>query len=208
MNPELDSYFIDGCGRCSHFATPECKVNLWKDGLVQLRRIVLDCGLSEEKKWHHPTYTHGSKNIVLIHSFKDYYGISFMKGSLLKDPEKILTQPTENMQAGRQIRFTTAKEVVDQEATIKAYIYEAIEVEKAGLEVKFKDTSEFEVPEELDWIFNEDPEYKAAFEALTPGRQRGYLLHFNQPKQSKTRTSRIEKAREKVFSGRGYNERY
>lgn len=179
----------------------------WQKEFKQLRKIVLDCQLTEDYKWMHPCYTLNGKNVVLIHGFKEYCALLFHKGALLKDAEKILIQQTENVQAARQIRFTNLSEIIGQEAKIKAYIYEAIEVERLGLEVKMKQTAEFDMPEELEEALNADTELKAAFEALTPGRQRGYLLHFSQPKQSKTRMSRIEKNIPRIFEGKGWNDR-
>jgi uncharacterized protein YdeI (YjbR/CyaY-like superfamily) len=154
----------------------------------------------------HPCYTLKGKNVVLIHEFKEYCALLFHKGALLKDTENILVQQTENVQAARQIRFTNIDEIIGLESTIKAYIFEAIEVEKAGLEVKMKKVSEFDIPQELQQKFKEDPALKTAFKALTPGRQRGYLLYFSQAKQSKTRVSRIEKYIPKIFDGKGVND--
>lgn len=182
------------------------KAKKWQEEMTLLRRIILDCGLTEEIKWMHPCYTLNNNNIVLIHGFKEYCALLFHKGALLKDAESILVQQTENVQSARQVRFTNLQEVVDLEATIKAYIYEAIEVEKAGLQVKLKKTSEFNMPEEFQKKLDEYPDLKTAFEALTPGRQRGYLLHFAQPKQSKTRESRIEKSIPHIFEGKGLND--
>ncbi|WP_420575319.1 YdeI/OmpD-associated family protein [Ekhidna sp.] len=179
----------------------------WKEEYAHLRQIVLGCDLTEELKWGHPCYTFKGDNIVLIHGFKDYCALLFHKGALLKDIEKILVQQTENVQSARQIRFTNIKEIGRFQSTIKAYIYEAIEVEKAGLKVAKKKTKDFPMPDELNAIFEKDPEFKAAFEALTPGRQRGYLLHFSDAKQSSTRTSRIEKAKPRIYEGKGWNER-
>ena len=179
----------------------------WQAESKQLRRICLDCGLRETFKWMHPCYTFDGKNIVLIHGFKNYCALLFHKGVLLKDAENLLVQQTENVQLQRQLRFKTVTEILNLEATIKAYIFEAVEVEKAGLKVKTKKTSDYEVPEELTKAFKEDPELKTAFKALTPGRQRGYLLFFSQAKQAKTRESRIKKYTPKIFAGKGHNER-
>jgi uncharacterized protein YdeI (YjbR/CyaY-like superfamily) len=206
MNSKVDPYFVDGCGRCPLAATPECKVNHWRAELKYLRALVLDSGLSEELKWGVPCYTLQNNNIVLIHAFKEYCALLFFKGALMKDPEGILIQQTENVQAGRQIRFTNPKEVREMEATIKAYLQEAIAVEKAGLKVEYKKTEEFTVPEEFQTKLNELPVLKAAFDALTPGRQRGYLLYFAAPKQSKTRESRIEKYIPKILNGEGLHD--
>ncbi|WP_027880815.1 YdeI/OmpD-associated family protein [Mesoflavibacter zeaxanthinifaciens] len=179
----------------------------WKDETILLREICLECGLDEDFKWMHPCYTFQGKNIVLIHGFKEYCALLFHKGALLKDTENILVQQTENVQSARQIRFTDKTQINDLKAVIKAYIFEAIDVERAGLEVKKKKTSEYEIPEELEQEFEYDSNFKTAFYNLTPGRQRGYLLHFSDAKQSKTRTSRIEKAKLKIFDGKGHNER-
>lgn len=183
------------------------RIKKWKDETILLREISLECGLDEDFKWMHPCYTFQGKNIVLIHGFKEYCALLFHKGALLKDTENILVQQTENVQSARQIRFMDKTQINDLKAVIKAYIFEAIEVEKAGLEVKKKKTSEYEIPEELEQEFEYDSNFKTAFYNLTPGRQRGYLLHFSDAKQSKTRTSRIEKAKLKIFDGKGHNER-
>ena len=179
----------------------------WQACFAQLRKILLDSGLYEELKWGHPCYTLKKKNVVLIHGFKEYCALLFHKGALLKNTEGLLVQQTENVQSARQLRFTSLQEIINLEATIKAYVYEAIEVEKAGLEIEYKKTSEFNMPEEFQKAMDEKPDLKTAFEALTPGRQRGYLLHFSQPKQSKTRESRIEKCIPLIFEGKGWNER-
>lgn len=173
----------------------------------KLRAIILGCGLTEELKWGCPCYTYQSNNIVLIHGFKDYCALLFHKGVLLNDSNNILIQQTENVQSARQIRFTNIDEIHDLEQTIKEYVFEAIEVEKAGLEVKMKNTSEYEMPEELIQAFENNPELETAFYDLTPGRQRGYLLYFSQAKQLKTRKDRIEKLMPKIFEGKGHNER-
>lgn len=178
----------------------------WNDELVQLRRIVLACNLEEVVKWGVPCYTYQNKNILLFHSFKEFCGIGFFKGSLLQDLEKILSKPGENSQASRILRFKSTKEILEVEQLIKAYIFEAIEVEKAGLKVQMKSTNEYEKPIELETIFNETPALKQAFEALTPGRQRGYLLHFSSAKQAETRISRIEKCKNKILAGKGFND--
>ena len=178
----------------------------WQKEYKKLRAIVLDCGLTEELKWGVPCYTYKNANVVLIHGFNEYCALLFHKGVLLKDEEGILIQQTENVQSARQVRFTNVKEITEMEATLKAYIYEAIEVEKAGLKVEMKKTSEFNMPEEFQKALDEKAGLKDAFEALTPGRQRGYLLHFSQPKQSKTRVSRIEKCMPHIFEGKGLND--
>lgn len=179
------------------------KATKWKEEYEKLRNICLDFELTEEFKWKHPCYTFNNKNIVLIHGFKEYCALLFHKGALIKDDHGILIQQTENVQAARQIRFTNVQEIVEMETILKAYIHEAIEVEKAGLEVDFKKDTEYKIPEELQSKFDEIPALKAAFEALTPGRQRAYILYFSQAKQSKTRESRIEKYMEKILNGQG-----
>ncbi|MCM3166200.1 YdeI/OmpD-associated family protein [Peribacillus frigoritolerans] len=179
------------------------KAKKWKEEYETLRNIVLDCELTEEFKWMHPCYTFENKNIVLIHGFKEYCALLFHKGALLQDAHGLLIQQTENVQGARQIRFTNVQEIVATESILKAYIHEAIEVEKAGLEVEFKKNEEFIIPEELHNKFDNNPALKTAFEALTPGRQRAYILYFSQAKQSKTRESRIEKCMQKILDGKG-----
>jgi uncharacterized protein YdeI (YjbR/CyaY-like superfamily) len=183
------------------------KAQQWREEFEKLRTIILDCGLTEELKWGVPCYTFEKSNIVLIHGFKEYCAILFVKGALLKDAEGILITQTENTQAARQIRFTSVREIVEMEPILKAYIYEAIEVEKAGLKVDFKKTSEYTIPEEFQSKLDEIPALKTAFEALTPGRQRAYLLYFSQPKQSKTRVSRVERYMQQILDGKGLNDR-
>ncbi len=179
----------------------------WQAEFEQLRVILLDCGLSEAFKWGKPCYTFQDSNIVLMHGFKDYCALLFFKGVLMQDPDDILVAQTENVQATRQIRFPNLQAIVSMEATLKAYIAEAIRVEASGLEVDFKDTEQFDFPDELQAMFDEHPDFADAWEALTPGRQRGYLLHFSSAKQSKTRISRIEKCMPKIFEGKGWNDR-
>lgn len=182
------------------------KSKKWNEEYEKLRNIVLDCELTEEFKWMHPCYMFEKKNIVLIHGFKEYCALLFHKGVLLKDAHGILIQQTENVQAARQIRFTNVQEIVELEPILKAYIYEAIEVEKAGLEVNFKKNTEIIIPVELQDKFDETPALKTAFEALTPGRQRAYVLYFSAPKQSKTRVSRVEKSIQQILDGKGLND--
>ncbi|MFC7679896.1 YdeI family protein [Paenibacillus sp. GCM10028914] len=182
------------------------KLKKWKEEFELLREIVLDCGLTEDFKWMHPCYTYDNKNIVLIHGFKDYCALLFHKGALIKDPHGILIQQTENVQAARQIRFTHVQDIEEMELILKAYIHEAIEVEKAGLQINYKKNTEYVIPEELENKFAQMPDLKTAFEALTPGRQRAYILHFSRPKQSKTRESRIEKNIPHILSGKGLND--
>ena len=191
-NPKVDFFFR--------------KATQWKQEFEKLRTMVLDCGLTEELKWGKPCYTSEKGNIVLIHGFKGYCALLFFNGALLKDPNRILIQQTENVQAGRQVRFTSVREIVELEPTLKAYIREAIEAEKAGLKVTLKKTSEFKMPQEFQNKLDESPALKAAFKALTPGRQRGYLLYFSAPKQSKTREARVEKCRKQILKGKGLND--
>jgi uncharacterized protein YdeI (YjbR/CyaY-like superfamily) len=178
----------------------------WQDELTLLHELILDCGLNEDFKWGQPCYTFQESNIVLIHGFKEYCALLFFKGVLLSDANNILIQQTENVQSARQIRFTNLREIVKMEPILKKYIYEAIEVEKAGLEVNFKKTAEFKIPEEFQNQLDKNPYLKAAFDALTPGRQRAYILYFSSPKQSKTRVSRIEKYKQRIFDGKGLND--
>jgi uncharacterized protein YdeI (YjbR/CyaY-like superfamily) len=192
MNPKVDAYLS--------------KAKKWQEEFEKLRMIILDCQLTEELKWGVPCYTFEKRNIVLIHGFKEYCALLFVKGALLNDAKGILTTQTENTQAGRQIRFTNVREIVEMETILKAYIYEAIEVEKAGLKVNFKKTTEFIIPEEFQNKIDEIPALKTAFDALTPGRQRAYILYFSAPKQSKTRESRVEKCMQQILNGKGLND--
>jgi uncharacterized protein YdeI (YjbR/CyaY-like superfamily) len=182
------------------------KLKKWKEEFKLLREVALDCGLTEDFKWMHPCYTLDDKNIVLIHGFKDYCALLFHKGVLLKDPHGILIQQTANVQAARQIRFTNVQEIDEMQLILKTYIDEAIEVEKAGLQVTYKKNTEYIIPEELENKFVEIQGLKTAFEALTPGRQRAYILHFSAPKQSKTRESRVEKYIAHILAGKGLND--
>ncbi|QDP38955.1 YdeI/OmpD-associated family protein [Radiobacillus deserti] len=182
------------------------KAKKWKEEFVKLRSIVLDCGVTEDFKWKHPCYTYDGKSVVLIHGFKDYCALLFHKGALLQDAHGILIQQTENVQAARQIRFTNLQQIEEIEDMLKSYILQAVEVEKAGLEVELKPHSDYPIPEELEQKFDELPALKTAFEALTPGRQRAYILYFSKAKQSKTRVTRIEKYVEKIIDGKGLND--
>jgi uncharacterized protein YdeI (YjbR/CyaY-like superfamily) len=192
MNPKVDGFLR--------------KAKKWRKEFEKLRMVCLECGLTEELKWGKPCYTLQGSNVVLIHGFKEHCALLFMKGALLKDPKSILIQQTENVQAARQIRFTNVREIVEMEPVLKAYIEEAIKVEKAGFEVSYKRTSEFVVPEEFQTKLDETPGLKTAFGALTPGRQRGYILYFSAAKQSKTRESRVEKCMRQILNGKGLND--
>ncbi|PJZ52507.1 YdeI/OmpD-associated family protein [Leptospira adleri] len=191
-NPKVDNYLS--------------KAKKWQKEFEILRKIALECKLTEELKWGSPCYTFENNNIVLIHVFKEYCAFLFFKGALLKDPEGILIQQTKNTQAARQIRFTDVREIVKMKTILKTYIKEAIETERAGLKVNFKTTREFAIPEEFLNKLEEVPELKTAFDALTPGRQRAYILHFSAPKQAKTRESRIEKCVQPILNGKGLND--
>ena len=205
MNKIVEHYFTDGCGRCPLGGTPNCKVNTWKKELQILRKIVLACGLKEESKWGVPCYTFQNKNLLILSAFNQYCAISFFSGALLQDENRLLSKPGENTQAARLIRFTDFKEIIKIQAVLKSYIYEAIEIEKAGLKFEYKKNFE-PIPEEFKKKLDENSELKSAFEKLSPGRQRGYILHFSQPKQAKTRESRIEKCVGQILSGKRLNE--
>ena len=192
MNPKVDWFFV--------------KETKWQKEYEKLRTIILDCGLTEELKWGCPCYTYQDTNIVLIHGFKEYCAILFFKGALLNGANGILIQQTKNVQSARQIRFTHVREIAKLERILKAYIYEAIELEKAGLKVKLKKTSDFNIPEEFQNKLDKTASLKKAFEALTPGRQRAYIFYFSQPKQSKTREARVEKYMKQILSGKGLND--
>ena len=192
MNPKVDGFFK--------------KAKKWRGEFEKLRMICLDCRLTEELKWGKPCYTFKENNIVLIHGFKDYCALLFFKGALLKDPSSVLIQQTENVQAARQIRFTSIRQIVDMEPILKAYIKEAIEIEKTGLEVSYKKTSEFVIPKEFQKRLDNSPALKTAFSALTPGRQRGYILYFSAAKQSTTREARVEKCVLQILNGKGLND--
>ena len=192
MNPKVDWFFN--------------KATKWQKEYEKLRMIILDCGLNEELKWGCPCYTFENSNIVLIHGFKEYCALLFFKGALLNDANGMLIQQTKNVQSARQIRFTNLKEIMKLEKILKAYVYEAIEVEKAGLKVKLKETQEFEIPEEFQNKLNKNAALKKAFKSLTPGRQRAYLFYFSQPKQSKTREARVEKYLQKILDGKGLDD--
>ena len=193
MNPKVDWFFT--------------KPTQWQEEYLKLRMIALDCGLTEELKWGCPCYALQGKNIVLIHGFKEYCAYLFFKGALLNDANGILIQQTKDVQSPRQVRFANVLEIVELEPVLKAYIYEAIEVEKAGLKVVPKTTAEYDVPAEFQSKLDRIPALKTAFEALTPGRQRGYLYYFSQPKTSKTREARVEKYIPQILDGKGWDDK-
>ena len=192
MNPKVDA-FLNNAAK-------------WREEFEKLRRIILTFPLTEELKWGKPCYSLEGDNVVLMHGFKEYCALLFFKGALLKDPKGILVQQTENVQAARQVRFTNVREIAQLEPTLKAYISQAIEAEKAGLEVSYKKTSEFKIPAEFQTRLDKTPTLKKAFTALTPGRQRGYLLYFSGAKQSKTREARIDKCTPQILKGKGLND--
>jgi uncharacterized protein YdeI (YjbR/CyaY-like superfamily) len=192
MNPEVEWFFA--------------KPTKWQEEYAALRMLILECGLEEELKWGCPCYTLQKNNIVLIHGFKNYCALLFMQGALLKDPKKILVQQTENVQSARQIRFTGINEIIENRSVLKKYIKEAISIYKAGFKVELKKTTEYKMPQEFQAVLDNLPDLKIAFEALTPGRQRGYLLYFSAPKQSKTRDSRIEKYLQHILDGKGLDD--
>jgi uncharacterized protein YdeI (YjbR/CyaY-like superfamily) len=192
MNPKVDFFFN--------------KAEQWHDEYRMLRAIILETGLAEELKWGCPCYTIGGANVVLIHGFKEYCALLFHKGVLLKDPHGILIQQTKNVQSARQLRFTSADQIRALKNELKAYVFEAIEVERSGLKVAFKKTEQFETVAEFQSVLDRDPELKNAFEKLTPGRQKGYLLYFSQAKQAQTREKRIEKSISKILDGKGWSE--
>jgi uncharacterized protein YdeI (YjbR/CyaY-like superfamily) len=192
MNSKVDNYLN--------------KTKNWQKELKKLRTIFLDCQLTEELKWGAPCYSYQKNNIAILYAFKNYCGIGFFKGALLSDTDKILTKPGEHTQSGRQIRFTSLKEIIKMEHLIKTYIFEAVEIEKAGLKIDFKKTEDYSVPEEFQKKLNEMPILNSSFNKLTPGRQKAYLLYFSAPKQSKTRLTRIEKYTPQIINGKGFND--
>lgn len=207
MNKSVDNYFIEGCGRCPLGGTPDCKVHSWTSELELLRKIVLNCGLTEESKWGVPCYTYQSKYILMVSALKEYCSISFFKGSILNDQKNLLVKPGANSQAVRLFVFKNIEEIIKIEDEIRAYIFESIELEKAGIKIQFRKNHE-PIPVEFEAKLEKDPVLKTAFETLTPGRQRGYILYFSQPKQSKTRILRIEKCEHMILSGIGLHDKY
>ena len=205
MIKDPNDYFIDGCGRCSLHGTDQCKVRTWADSLVLLREIMLRSGLDEEAKWGQPTYTLKGKNIAMIFSFKDSCGISFFKGVLLQDDAKILVPAGANSNVARLLKITSAAQVAELEPHIHAYIAEAIELEKSGAKVP-KPTEREPMPETLAHWLENDPQLQTAWDLLTPGRQRSYILHVGSAKQEQTQLNRIEKCIPKIYAGKGFNE--
>ncbi|MEY3368766.1 MAG: hypothetical protein RI973_1921 [Bacteroidota bacterium] len=206
LHPQVDKYMADGCMRCKLGGTPACKVNDWREVLETLRNIVLECGLTEELKWGVPCYTYQGKNVAIISAFKEYGCLSFFKGALLDDSQHLLVKPGESSQAARYVKFTSPREVAELADVLKAYILNAVELEKSGQKVAFAKNPE-PLPEELLLQFEASPELKRAFYALTPGRQRGYVIYFSQPRQSQSRMKRIEKCTPRILNGEGLNDR-
>lgn len=205
-NPEVDDYLENGCGRCKKWKTPDCKVHQWTSVLEELRALVLECGLVEERKWGNPCYTFNGKNVVMIAAFNAYCCLSFFKGALIDDPEGLLVVPGEESNTYRLAKFTAADQLFPVRDLLKSYVFQAIEIEKAGLKVKSKPVEAYAVPEEFQARMDGFPELQRAFEALTPGRRKSYLIYFGSAKQSKTRESRIDKCIPSIFAGKGYME--
>jgi len=205
MNQKVDLFLLDGCGRCKYYQTPQCKVHKWPEELITLRGLILEFGLEEEIKWGFPCYTLNGKNILMLAPFKDNCALSFFKGALLKE-NPILEKSGENSNTFRLIRFQGMDKINKEIDTIRLIIQEAIDIEKSGKKLPKTDYSSIEIPEELETAFEDDHLFKAAFKNLTPGRQRGYILHFSQPKQTQTRTNRIEKSKTAIMNGKGLNE--
>ena len=203
----VDQYLESGCGRCAFGGTPQCKVQSWVEELRLLREILQESALTEEIKWSAPCYIYDGKNILMLSALKESVIISFFRGAHLKDPENVLEKPGDNSRFARYLRFTDAEKITAQKNTILSYVSEAIELEKSGKQLDISKASPLEYPDELLQIFAENPDFEAAFSALTPGRQRGYLIHFSSAKQSKTKIARIEKSKRKIFDGKGWNER-
>ncbi len=207
LNPKVDLFIADGCGRCDYYATDQCKVRFWQPELQLVREIMLETGLDEEIKWGVPVYCFQGKNIVITGALKDCVTLGFFKGVLLKDPLKVLEKQGQNVQSARILRFTSVDQISKLSDTIKKYVEEAVALEESGAKVEFKKTPE-PVPDELIQKFDELPALKSAFYALTPGKQRGYILHFSQPKQSASKISRIEKCIPKIMNGEGFHDGY
>ncbi|MBD0834400.1 YdeI/OmpD-associated family protein [Aestuariibaculum suncheonense] len=207
MTTDVETFFTDGCGRCALGGTPDCKVHNWDEELHMLRTIILECGLTETCKWGVPCYTYNNSNVLMLSAFKNYCSLNFFKGVLLSNDKGLLVAPGENSQAVRQLKFTSTEQINPLISDIKACIFEAIEIEKQGLSIPTKKRLE-PLPEELEQKFEEDPVLKSAFEELTPGRQRGYILYFSAAKQSATRLSRIEKCSDNILNGIGLHDKY
>jgi uncharacterized protein YdeI (YjbR/CyaY-like superfamily) len=205
MDPKVDMYIADGCGRCAFYTTPQCKVKKWQIELETLRQVVLESELTEELKWGVPCYTFNKSNVAIVAAFKDYCAISFFKGALLQDSCGMLDKPGESTQSARLIKFTSAEKILEMKLILKDYIAEAIEIEMSGKRVIFNKKLE-PIPQELENKLNELPAFKKAFFSLTPGKQRGYVIYFSQPKQSQTRNARIEKCMQKIMNGKGLND--
>lgn len=203
----VDQYLNSGCGRCKFGGTPDCKVKTWTQELNLLRKILQQSGLTEAIKWSAPCYTHQGRNILMLSTLKESVTISFFRGAELSDPENVLEKPGENSRFTRYIRFTDAKQIRSLKKVILDYVREALEVEESGKKAKGSEDAVRQHPDELTQIFEANPKFEQAFAALTPGRRRGYLIHFSSAKQSKTRTARIEKCMPKIFAGKGWNER-
>jgi uncharacterized protein YdeI (YjbR/CyaY-like superfamily) len=202
----IEEYFTEGCGRCKHHKTPQCKIHLWPVELQVMRELCLESGLNEDLKWSQPVYTLNGKNIVMIAVFKNYCALGFFKGVLMSDPHGLLSFAGENSNSTKMFRIEKTDDLLNSVDVLKEYLKEAIEIEKSGAKIPNKPVAEYDVPEELTAYFETDSEFEKAFKSLTPGRQRGYLMHFNQAKQSKTRIARIEKYRDHIFSGKGFQE--
>lgn len=207
LNPKVDLFIADGCGRCDYYATDKCKVRSWQMELQHLRQIMLETGLVEDVKWGVPVYTHQGKNIVIVSALKDCVTFGFFKGVLLSDPKKILEQQGPSVQSARIIRFTAVDQIINLTDTVKEYVKEAVVIEESGVKVEFKKDLE-PIPDELNDMFEDLPALRDAFYALTPGKQRGYIIHFSQPKQSASRISRIEKCIDKIMNGEGFHDAY
>ena len=207
LNPKVDLFIADGCGRCDYYATDKCKVRSWQMELQHLRQIMLETGLVEDVKWGVPVYTHQDKNIVIVSALKDCVTFGFFKGVLLSDPKKILEQQGPSVQSARIIRCTAVDQIINLTDTIKEYVKEAVVIEESGVKVEFKKDLE-PIPDELNDMFEGLPALRDAFYALTPGKQRGYIIHFSQPKQSASRISRIEKCMDKIMNGEGFHDAY
>ena len=207
LNPKVDLFIADGCGRCDYYATDKCKVRSWQMELQHLRQIMLETGLVEDVKWGVPVYTHQGKNIIIVSALKDCVTFGFFKGVLLSDPKKILEQQGPSVQSARIIRFTAVDQVLNLSNTIKEYVKEAVVIEESGVKVEFKKDLE-PIPDELNDMLEDLPALRDAFYALTPGKQRGYIIHFSQAKQSASRINRIEKCIDKIMNGEGFHDAY